>query len=219
MKNKNWTKEVKVGLFVILCLAGLAYMTYSTGKLDIRKKGYFVYVTFKEAAGLGQKAPVMLNGLEIGKVDSINPTYENNQTRIKLKLWLEEKAKVREGSIVSIKMMGMMGEKYIQITSSDNPNFVKPEENIIGESYVDLDVLIRNINGMVEENRADIEQAVDGINALVKNLNDTVAGNKDSLTQMIKNFEKTSQNFEEFSDDLRRNPWKLLFKTKEKPRE
>jgi len=218
MKIKKLTNEIKVGLFVIACLLGLFYMTYSTGKLDIKKKGYSVYVVFKETAGLGRKAPVMLNGLEVGKVDEVKPFYEGNKTLISLKLWLEEQAKIREGSKFSIQMMGLMGEKYIQIASSENEKFIAPESTLYGDPYVDLSILITNLNTMVEENRATLKSAIANFDKVLVNANGVVSENKDSLARTIQNFETTSQNFEEFSDDLKRNPWKLLFRVKEKPR-
>ncbi len=218
MKKKTWTTEFKVGAFVVLCLLGLFYMTYRTGKMDFRSKGYFVYVIFDEAAGLGEKAPVMLNGLEIGRVQFIYPFYEDEATKIKLKLWLQENAKIREGSRISIKMMGLMGEKYIHIASSISDQFIATESILKGEAYVDMDVFIRNLNYAVEENRQNISQAIENLNKLLVHLNETVGGNQESLARTIHNFETTSQNFEEFSDDLKRNPWKLLFRAKEKPR-
>lgn len=193
MKPKIFTNEFRVGLFIVACLLGLFYMTYSTGKLDLKEKGYYITVVFKEAGGLQKKAPVLLNGFEVGKVDSIAPIYENDKTAIALKIWMQEKAKIREGSKFSIQMMGMMGEKYVQISSSDNGAFVVPDSVLSGDPYVDLSVLIVNLNKAVEDNRG-------------------------SFNHTVKNFETTSDNFLEFSDDLKRNPWKLLFKTKEKPR-
>jgi len=193
MKSKKWLNEFRVGLFVVMCLLGLVYMTYSTGKLNIKHKGYSMSVVFQESAGLDTKAPVMLNGLEVGKVDEITPLYEGDKTAILLKLWLSDKAKVREGSTFSIQMMGMMGEKYIQITSSESQKFLLPGSVVSGEPYVDLSVLITNLNKAVDEN-------------------------KKPLKNTLSNFELVSENFLEFSDDLKRNPWKLLFKTKEKLR-
>ena len=218
MKKKQWTNEFKVGIFVILCVLGFAYMMYSTGKLDIKSdKGYFVYVIFEESAGLEPKAPVMLNGLEVGKVAEITPSYKDDKTQITLKLWLENKAKIRKDSGISIKMMGLMGEKYIQIMSSDNNSFVSSGAILKGEKYVDLDVFIRNLNEIAEENRKDINDMIKNLDKLLVSLNGTMDDNQQSLSQTIKNFEATSQNFEEFSDDLKRNPWKILFKTKEVP--
>jgi ABC-type transporter Mla subunit MlaD len=127
----------------------------------------------------------------VGKVDDIKIYDEGGSTRIMLKLWLEDGARVRENSRVSIKTLGLMGEKYIQISSSGKAGFIKPGTVLQGEPYLDLDKLLASVSGTVEEN-------------------------KDSITAIVKNLETTSRNFEEFSGDIKRNPWKLLFRTKEK---
>lgn len=189
---KKYTNEFKVGLFVILCILGLAYLTFSTGKMNIKKDGFYIYVVFNDVAGLQNKAPVMLNGLEVGKVDDIRIAYDADNTQIILKLWLDKQARIRENPVISIKTLGLMGEKYIQVSSSKGKDFIKPEAVIIGNPYLDLDALMASINGTLEDNKSNINS-------------------------MVKNFEAASKNFEDFSEDVKRNPWKLLFKTKERP--
>jgi hypothetical protein len=44
-----------------------------------------------------------------------------------------------------------------------------------------------------------------------------IEDNKGGISNIIKNLEATSANFEAFSDNVKRHPWKLLFKGKEKP--
>ena len=180
---KKYAHEFKVGIFILLCLVGLAYLTLSTGKVKFGEKGYNIYVIFNELAGLNTKAPVMLNGFDVGKVDEIKLSYDNEKTLIALKLWLKDGVKVREGSEVSIKSLGLMGEKYIQISSSKSTNFLEPEAVIYGKPYVDIDTLVSSLNTTMDEN-------------------------KDRLNN-------TAKNFEAFSDDIRKHPWKLLIKTKE----
>lgn len=187
---KKYANEFKVGLFVIVCLAGLAYLVLSTGKITFGKKGYNIYVVFNEVAGLDEKAPVMLNGLEVGKVDDIRFSYDENETLIVLKLWLRHDVKVREDSEISIKTLGLMGEKYIQISSSKNSGFIKPETSIYGKPYADLDTLVASANMTMDEN-------------------------KERIAAIAKSMEATAKNFESFSDDIRRHPWKLLRKSKE----
>jgi len=187
---KKYTNEFKVGLFIIICILGLVYLTFSTGKVNFKKKGYNIYVIFNEVCGLSNKAPVMLNGLEVGKVQDIVVQYDKDRTQILLKLWIDEQAKIRENPVVSIKTLGLMGEKYIQIASTEGNEFIKPEAVLVGEPYADLDAMMKQVQGIMDENKGNI-------------------------SQIMKNFEATSKNFEEFSADLKRHPWKLLFKTKE----
>jgi phospholipid/cholesterol/gamma-HCH transport system substrate-binding protein len=193
-------------------LLGLFYLVYSTGKLDIKKEGYHIYVVFDEVAGLEKKAPVMLNGLEVGKVDDIKISYENGKTQIILKLWLDESAQIRENPIISIKTLGLMGEKYIQISSSKGSDFIKPEARLIGKPYMDLDVMMEEAQGIAN----NVNTLIGEVKNLTANLNVTVEGNQDRITQIVKNLEATSKNFEEFSADIKAHPWKLLFRQKEK---
>jgi phospholipid/cholesterol/gamma-HCH transport system substrate-binding protein len=208
MKNTN---EFKVGLFVILCIFGLLYLVYSTGKLNIKKDGYHIYVVYDEVVGINKKAPVMLNGLEMGKVEDIKVSYDNDKTQIVLKLWLDKQARIREDPVVSIKTLGLMGEKYIQISSSQGRDFVKQGTVLKGKPYLDMDELMEQIQSISKEVMCDV-------NKLLASINGTVEDNKQSIGQIIKNLEASSRNLEEFSDEVKRHPWKLLFKTKEKPR-
>lgn len=177
---KKYTTEFKVGLFFIICVLGLFYLTYSTGKLNFKEEGYSLYVSFNDIGGLDKKAPVMLNGVEIGKVQDIKISYDDDKTNVILKLWLNKQTKIRENPDISIKTLGLMGEKYIQITSLEGKNFITPGSILQGKPYVDLEAL------------------------------------KDNVPSIMKNLEATSKNFEEFSLDIKKHPWKLLFKSKEK---
>ena len=206
---KKISNEFMVGLFVLLCLIGLFYLTYSTGKMNLKKEGYNIYVVFDEIAGLEKKAPVMLNGLEVGKVDQIKASYDGDKTRMTLKLWLDKSAKVRDNAVVSIKTLGLMGEKYIQISSYEGSNFIQPGAVLFGKPYLDLDALM-------EQAQVISKDLGEQVNKLVANLNSTVDANKGNISQIIENLEATSQNFEDFSADIKKHPWKLLLKGKEK---
>ena len=68
MKTKKWINEFRVGLFVVLCLVGLLYITYSTGKLDIKKKGKRIY-----GIGAPSRASTLINyvGIDDGVIDCV----------------------------------------------------------------------------------------------------------------------------------------------------
>ncbi len=199
---KKYGNEFKVGLFVIACIFVLLFLTFRTGKVNIKKDGYSLYVMFDEIAGLTTKAPVMLNGMEAGKVDNISVSYNNDATKITLKLWLDSNAKVRDDAEVSIKTLGLMGEKYIQIASHKG-KFIKAGTTLEGKPYMDLDAMMEQANAVTEE-----------LKKLSANLNYTVEDNQGAISSTIKNLEATSKNVEELTADLKNNPWKLLSKPK-----
>jgi phospholipid/cholesterol/gamma-HCH transport system substrate-binding protein len=202
---KKINNEFKVGLFFVICIIGLFYLSYRTGKLNFKKEGYCIYAKFDDIAGLQKKAPVMLNGLEVGKVEDIKISYDNGLTNIILKLWLEKNAKVRNNPVVSIKTLGLMGEKYIQIASSQGSDFISAGSVVYGKTYQDFDAVSDQLMLLSKE-----------VEKLTKNLNGAVEDNKENVANIINNLETTSENFESLSADLKQHPWKLLFKTKEK---
>jgi phospholipid/cholesterol/gamma-HCH transport system substrate-binding protein len=217
--KKNFTNEVKVGIFFFACLLALIYLTVSTGKLDIKSGGYSIYVVFDDIAGLGTKAPVMLNGREVGKVEDIKISYEADTTKIVLKMWVNDEAKIRSQATASIKTLGLMGEKYIQISSNKGDDFIKPDAILVGKPYMDMDALMDEAQSVSKDVGVlvnNVNSLTDEVKKLTVNLNYTVDGNQDKITKIIENMEVTSDNLQLLSEDVKTNPWKLLYKAKEK---
>jgi len=50
-----------------------------------------------------------------------------------------------------------------------------------------------------------------------RNFNDILTDNRENLYRMIFEFRRTAENLDALSDDLRRNPWKLMNKQPEVP--
>ncbi|MBU2102675.1 MAG: MlaD family protein [Candidatus Omnitrophota bacterium] len=208
---KKITNEFKVGFFIILCITGLVYLTFSTGKVQVKKEGYRIYAVFDEVAGLNKKAPVTLNGLEVGKVEDITVVYDEETTKIKLTLWLDQRARPRSDAVVSIKTMGLMGEKYIQISSRAGRDFIAPGAVLTGKPYMDLDVVMEQAQVLQE----GIGGLTDEVKKLAVAINETVDENKDDISRIVENIESVTKNFEDFSADVKMHPWKILYKTKE----
>ena len=206
---KKYGNEFKIGLFVIACISGLIYLTFSTGKVQLNRKGYHIYVTFGDIAGLEKRAPVLLNGLEVGKVDEIKFSYDADRTKMILKLWIDEEAKIREGAEVSIKTLGLMGEKYIQIFSCEGSTFIQPETVLKGNPFLDLDSLLAQAKSITEDLSGKFEKLLD-------NVNSTIEDNREGINHIVRNLELTSKNFEELSGDIKQHPWKILYKEKDK---
>ncbi len=237
---KKYTNEFKVGLFFIICVLGLVYLTIGTGKVQWGSQGYYIYAVFDNIQGLEKNAPVMLNGLEVGRVRDINIYYDKDRTQISLKLLIRQDVKIRNNPVIAIKTLGLMGEKYVEITDTEGEGFVKPGQVIVGKNPADLDALfieaqklsrsitsladetknlVVNVNGLLKDNRNNLTSTLSNIKNISEKVKLTFEDNQDSIYRVIKNLEATSKNFEEFSKDIKRHPWKLLFRTKEKKKE
>ena len=224
MKLNN---ETKIGIMVVACLAALAGLTVKVGDFGQFKKGYTVQVQFKNIDGVELNAPVRLNGLEVGKVQAIAVTYDSG-TFMNLALLIDGSVRISEGAKAYVKTMGLMGEKYIALSSAgDEKRFLQPGALIIGQEPVDFEALMAQ-GEIIAANLADIttdlndtlakdlNASMANITEITSNLNDTIKKNRADIDEIVKNLNYISKNFGELSDDLKQHPWKLLFRTKEK---
>ena len=73
MKISN---ELKVGLFVMIVAVLLIGLTVRTGDFHLSQGGYELTALFENIDGVALNSPVMLNGLEVGRVTNIQIIYQ-----------------------------------------------------------------------------------------------------------------------------------------------
>ena len=212
--SKVFMNEVKTGFLVILCLGILAALTVMAGNFAVFDETYKIKAIFTNVAGVEADAPVRLSGVEVGKVDSIKFNYKKTGgMNILIDMTLERKAKLREGALAKVATLGLMGEKYIELTPGEEGSaIIKANSTIPGKDPADMDAIVEEAQAMMKTASA----TMDNISKLAANLNDAVKDNKSGIDEIVDNLKATTQNFEEFSDDIKRNPWKLLVKGREK---
>ncbi|MFA5060577.1 MAG: MlaD family protein [Candidatus Omnitrophota bacterium] len=199
------TNEMKIGIMVTIVAGMLLVLTFQVGSFSFTKKGYEGKIYFNNIDGVELNAPVRLNGLEIGLIKDIKLVYDS-ETKMELTVWLDEKAKLREGAQAYIKIMGMLGEKYVELTAGEKEtSFLQPGFVIVGVEPVNFERLLAKGDS--------IATSLDGI---AKNLNERLTVNRQALDDIVANLNLASKNLEELSGDLKVNPWKLLYKPKEK---
>ena len=68
---KKYAQETVVGIFVVIGLLAIAYMTVKLGNVGlIGEQSYSLYAKFSSVTGLRTGNPVNMLGLEIGRVES-----------------------------------------------------------------------------------------------------------------------------------------------------
>ncbi len=171
------TTELKVGLFVIVAVILLAYMTFRIGELTFGKeKGYLIYGLFDSVAGLDIKSPVKLAGVEIGSIESI--TLED--TRAKVAMKIRPDIRIKKGVVAAIKSESLLGEKYLELIPGKEAGVLR-EGDIIYKtlSVADMDSLItqlsdvagdiKSISGFFKETFGKPETQ-NSVNEIIRNL-------------------------------------------------
>ncbi|MCK4463322.1 MAG: MCE family protein [Candidatus Omnitrophica bacterium] len=207
---KKFTNEIKIGLFVVLALCAGIFLWARTQNFSVDT--YVLKTYFSYAGGIKENAVVALSGIEVGRVKEINFKYDP-ETKVEVVLSIKKGARVHSDSIAYIGTSGFIGDAFIGLTpgTGDYP-FAKNKDVIASEDPVQSRELMKRVDNIAK----NLDDTLLDVKKLAHNLNITMEGNKDNIDNIVKNLEQTAVNFNEFSEDIKRHPWKLLMKGKEK---
>jgi phospholipid/cholesterol/gamma-HCH transport system substrate-binding protein len=111
------------------------------------------------------------------------------------------------------------GPKIDQITTQVSEMLVRVDETIaqmkkVGET---ADATVANVNRTVDETRepikrdlAELEATLAEAREMLEDVRALVMANDANIAETIENFRATSENLEQFSDEIRQRPWSLL---------
>lgn len=179
---QSFTTEVKVGIFVVIAIVFLAYMTVKIGDITFgRDTGYLVYGVFDSVAGLDVKAPVKMAGVGIGSVETIGLA----DSRAMVGMRIRPGVKIKKGVVAAMKTESLLGERYVELIQGDK-EVLLADGDVIEKSIsvADIDSLItridsvamdiKNISGFFSETLGDPETKK-SINEIIVNMRNLTA--------------------------------------------
>ena len=107
--------ETLVGLFVLLGLAGLVFLSLKAANLASFGTGdsYVVSARFDNIGGLKPRSPVRSAGVTIGRVTSISFDQKTFQGMVEMEL--DKRVQFPKDSSAKILTSGLLGDQYIGI--------------------------------------------------------------------------------------------------------
>jgi phospholipid/cholesterol/gamma-HCH transport system substrate-binding protein len=134
--------ELIVGIFVLAGIICLGYLSVRLAKMDLfTEDGYELYAVFSDIGGLKTGSSVLIAGMEVGRIKSI----EMEDYEAKVVITLPNHIKIQEDAIAAIKTRGLIGEKYLVITPGGSEKILSPGERIRETMpAVDIEELISN---------------------------------------------------------------------------
>ena len=139
---KKYSIETVVGIFVVIGLICVAYMTVKLGKVTFFGDNYYsLYANFSSVSGLRVGNPVEIDGIEVGRVETLSIDQEKQAAVVELKIRNGIKVYVDAGA--SIKTAGLIGDKFINIDPGGGGEILKPGGSISEtNSAIDIEELI-----------------------------------------------------------------------------
>ncbi len=204
---KNVSTELKVGIFAIIVIVVLSYMTFKVGGMPmIWEKGYRLYSVFDDVSGLDEQSRIKIAGVEAGLLEKI--TLENGKA--KLTLLIQPDIKVYKNAVVSLRMSGLLGDRYLALSPGTSDQPLLKDGDTITETFpaADIDVLAnrltsaadqvagltKNVNSIFgETEKQSIRDAIQNLRVVTMNLKEISAENRVPLRNVIAQLEKFSE--------------------------
>ena len=139
---KKHSIETVVGIFVVIGLVCIAYMTIKLGKVSFFGNNYYaIYANFSSVSGLRVGNVIEIDGIEVGRVENMTIDQEKQVAVVELKI--RKGIKIYDDATASIKTAGLIGDKFIKIDPGGGGTMLKPGTRISEtNSPVDVEDLI-----------------------------------------------------------------------------
>lgn len=181
--SKRNLNNLKVGLTVFAGIIILFIFSLLVGTNDfLFSKTYNLFIDLNNTSGLVVGAPVTLGGYKIGDVEAIDFVTINNRPTIRVKLRVEYKYKeeIREDSRVRITSIGILGDKFVDITIGNPSSGPIPENSFLQvEPSVSLDNLAKDIVPGLEKFNSIMDN--------LKTMTDSISKGKGTVGELINN--------------------------------
>lgn len=139
---KKSSVEIAVGVFVLICILCVGYLTIRLGKLELMGGNYYTLnARFQSVSGLKAGAQVEMAGVQIGQVDSVDLDPDEQVAIIKLRI--KKDIHLTDDVIASVKTSGLIGDKFVNLSPGGSDDILKSGDTITEtESALDLEELI-----------------------------------------------------------------------------
>lgn len=135
---KKYSIETTVGIFVVIGLICVGYMTVKLGNVSLfGENTYPLYARFASVSGLRVGGSVEIYGIQVGSVTSLGIDAERQMGVVGMKI--NKGTKVYDDAAATIKSSGLIGDKYVKIDPGGAGEPLKPL-GIITQTSVPADI-------------------------------------------------------------------------------
>lgn len=203
MKNQRKT-EIKVGITVFIGIIILFWIYGWAKNITFNANRKELLVEFQSVAGLEIGDPVTVNGVRKGYVDDI----KISDSKVVVKLNLDEDVNLRENAKFYIVMLDLMGGKKVEINpgnSASEMNYSKIRngeflgdistamaalgsvENDLIDVIKEVKVTLFQVNKTLTDSQfnQELKLSINNLNNLTNNLNSLIINNKDNINKLL----------------------------------
>jgi phospholipid/cholesterol/gamma-HCH transport system substrate-binding protein len=122
---KKYSTESVAGIFVVIGLLCVGYMTVNLGKVSLFSDDYYpLYARFNSVSGLRTDSPVEIYGLDVGHIERLTIDKENQAALVELRI--RRDIDVFDDACATIKTSGLIGDRFVNIDPGGGGDILKP---------------------------------------------------------------------------------------------
>jgi|GEM_PF-896992 ABC-type transporter Mla subunit MlaD len=206
----KFPKETASGIFVIIGLACILYMSLNFGNISIFSDGsYTILADFKSVSGLQAGNRVELLGIKVGRVGGYSIDEKRHVAVVSLKIF--GSVKIHNDAVAVLETDGLLGDKYVNIQSDGNGIILKPGDAILtaSSSFGELAHTLKELP--IHEISAKLLSTLTGMDRLVNlpileeglvNINETIKDIKEFVRHADEGIERLMAGFENAENNL-----------------
>ena len=139
---KRATLETIVGVFVLIGILCLAYLSIKLGKMELFGGDFYpVKAEFDSVSGLKSGASVEIAGVEVGRVGRIFLDPKSDTATVNLQI--KQGVKLSDDVIASVRTRGIIGDKFVKLSPGGSDKSLLPNGKIRStESSIDIEEMI-----------------------------------------------------------------------------
>ena len=136
---KKYAMETTVGIFVVIGLLCIGYMTVKLGNIGFfGQDTYPLIARFTSVQGLRDGSSVEMLGIDIGRVQKL--TMDQKKQLAVVEFRIKKGIKIYDDAIASIKTEGLIGDRYVSIDPGGASDVLLKPGEVITETNSPTDI-------------------------------------------------------------------------------
>lgn len=198
MKKKYFTREVKVGIMVVVAIFVLYFGLNFLKGIDIFSPVNYYYGRYENIGGLVPSSPVYVKGFKVGQVEKVNYDFSKKESFV-IKISVSKDIQVPKGAKIELYDDGLMGGKAIQLIYEPinaSQAMFQPGDTIESEVGIGLMAqLSGDLMPKIESISTQADSLIRSVRMLVENKN---------LTKSLSSIEHTTADLAVSSSQLKK---------------
>lgn len=191
---------VKVGIFCMVGILILIGFSLRTKKGKVVKAGYPIIAYFEEARGLEEGAPVLLMGVEAGRVMGVK--FDPAKAKVQVKMMIAGEYKLPADSQAAIYLKSLLGQHYIHIKYGKSAETLRPNDEISTYEVSDINTIVETVGDLSKDAKEFLSSLDENQKRVTEKITTLLDENRENIKTATKSLADFAPKVNQVAEDL-----------------